>query len=343
MDHNILVIQTAFIGDVILTTPLLQAIKNIHPDAEIDVIVVPNSKNVLENNPNINNIIEYDKRGKDKGFFNFISLAKELRKRKYKSVIIPHRSMRSAVLALLTGSKTRIGFDKSSGSFLYTNSIAYQSTLHEVERNLNLLQDIDSKIINSSGPRVYPDENDYSVVENHLENLSDTRALVAVAPGSVWNTKKWPQNHYRELVKGLINKNLNVILIGGPDDKNLCSDIMGNSDRRNVLNLAGKLSLRQSAAVLTKCKTLVCNDSGTLHLGVAVNTKVIAIFGPTVPAFGFYPYGSGHTVIEHKGLNCRPCAIHGSKKCPIGTHVCMTELEPQMVLDTLLNVIEVNK
>ena len=333
--ERVLIIQTAFIGDVVLTSPLVKAVKTTWPAVKTDILVVPRSKNVLENNPNLFKIINYDKRGNDKGIFRFFRLANRLRKNRYDLVLLPHRSIRSAFLAVLTGAKKRFGFSKGF-RYLYTHTVKYNPDIHEVERNLKLLEPLGIEISGIS-PEVYPDDKDEQAIRFLLPDAAWQQPVIAVAPGSVWATKRWPQHYYARLAESLAAKGMQVILIGGMEDFDLCERIIKNGPAQTI-NMAGKLSLLQSAALLKRCAALICNDSGTLHLGVAAGTRVIALFGPTVPAFGFYPYGKGHIVIE-KELPCRPCAIHGGNTCPIGTHACMLEITPEAVLNTVLQVI----
>ncbi|MBN2413304.1 lipopolysaccharide heptosyltransferase II [candidate division KSB1 bacterium] len=332
---KILIIQTAFIGDVILTTPLLKGVKNAYKKTQIHIIVIPATKNLLGKNPFVDKIIVYDKRKDDKGLKGFIRLVRQLKKEKYDIVLSPHRSMRSALIALLTGAKKRIGFNTSAGSFLYTDKIHYIQTIHEIDRNLSLVEALETTISDRQ-PKVFVDHQDIESVKQLLatEKIDTNNPLIAVAPGSVWFTKKWPDEYFKELVKKLAGEGYTVFLIGGDADEPDCRHIV-QAANGSVYNLAGKLTLRESAALLKKCKVLVSNDSGALHLAVAAGTHVIAIFGPTVPAFGFYPYGENHTIIEQT-LDCRPCGIHGGPKCPIGTHECMKAIKPLTVFQSVL-------
>ena len=332
---KILIIQTAFIGDVILTTPLIQAAKTANKKAQIHIIVIPSTKNLLDKNHFVDKIIVYDKRNKDKGLKGFIRVVRQLKKEQYDLVISPHRSLRSALIARLTGANKRTGFNTSAGSFFYTDKIKYIKTVHEIDRNLSLVDGAGTAIADRQ-PKVFTDHTDIESVDRLLdaEKIGAKNNLIAVAPGSVWLTKKWPEEYFAELVNKLSAKGFAVLLIGGEADLQDCRKIESAAKGR-VHNLAGKLTLRESAALLKKCKLLVSNDSGAMHLAVASGTKVVAIFGPTVPEFGFYPYGDKHTIIEHD-LDCRPCGIHGGKKCPIGTHECMIAIKPATVLQSVL-------
>jgi heptosyltransferase II len=336
---KILIIQTAFIGDVILTTPMIRWAKTGLHDPDIHVLVIPTTKNVLENNPYIDNIILYDKRGKDKGLFGFIRLIWKLKKANYSLIISPHRSLRSALIARFAGAEKRIGFHNSSGALLFTDRVKYNPALHELDRDLSLLNFANLQITDRR-PQVFPDNEDDRIAANIFRecNIQHQSGPVALSPGSVWSTKKWPEDYYKELVKLLVAQGIPALLTGGPEDKACCDRIMAGITGP-VFNVAGKLTLRQSAAMYKKCAVLVCNDSGSMHLAVATGIPVIALFGPTIPGFGFYPFGDNHTIIEHP-LACRPCGIHGGNKCPIGTHECMQAIPPSRVFQSVLKYIK---
>ncbi|RIK55854.1 lipopolysaccharide heptosyltransferase II [candidate division KSB1 bacterium] len=270
----------------------------------------------------------FDKRGQQRGANALWRFAKALRAENYDLAIVPHRSLRSALLVWLARIPRRVGFDRSAGAFLFTQRVRYQEK-HEVERNLDLLRPF-GEIPEKLKPRVDWDEADAARATELTKNVDSKRIWCALAPGSVWATKRWPADRFAELANALIAEvNANVFLIGGQSDAELCREIQ-QSVGENCFNLAGMLSLRQSAALLDRCAILISNDSAPTHLGVATNCKVLTIFGPTVPRFGFAPYGEGHGVIEHD-LPCRPCSAHGSKECPIGTHACMLEITVEEV------------
>jgi heptosyltransferase-2 len=157
--------------------------------------------------------------------------------------------------------------------------------------------------------------------------------MVAIAPGSVWNTKRWIQEHFVGLIKILVDEGYSIAVVGGAEDASLCQEIERATGNERVLNAAGRLMLLQSAELLRRCKVVVSNDSAPMHLAGAVGTPVVAIFGATVPQFGFGPTGALDEVVETLGLPCRPCSIHGGDACPIGTFVCMKQITPGQVLE----------
>ncbi len=340
--ERILVIQTAFLGDVILTLPLIQVIKDFFSPAEVDVVVVPRSSDLLHNHPSIGAVIEYDKKGRDRGFKGLTALSKALRERHYDVAFIPHRSLRSALLPLLAGIPIRIGFKKGFGRVLHSKRATYDKDIHEIDRNLSLLEAIGIRDHGRVLPNLYPSESDKDAVDGLLSQagIRDNRSWIAVAPGTVWFTKRWLKERYTELAGALAGEGMSVLLVGGPDDEVLCEQIREGAGSSDVQSFAGRLTLLQSAELIRRCKALVCNDSAPLHVGVSVRTPVVAIFGATVPSFGFGPLGEHDSVVETRGLRCRPCSIHGGDTCPIKTFECMTAISAQRVLARVISTIE---
>jgi heptosyltransferase-2 len=331
--RKILIVQTAFIGDVILATPLAEAAQLMFPGSRIDFMVIPAAANLLEKNPFVHQMVIFDKRGRQRGIKALLKLAADLRKEHYNLALVPHRSLRSALLVWLARIPQRIGFRRSAGRWLFTHRVPYLQK-HEVERNLDLLRALDAAIP-LPAPRIIWDDADTRMVDSFF---NDARGwCCALAPGSVWATKRWPADGFAELARRLIAETEAVIyLIGGPSDAELCARLAHEIGNK-CINTAGKLTLRQSAALLDRCQILVSNDSSPTHLGVATRCKVITIFGPTVPAFGFAPFGDGHIVIE-KNLSCRPCSRHGGHRCPLGTHACMLEISVAEVFSRVLSL-----
>lgn len=318
-----LVVQTAFLGDAILTTPLLAALARLH--GPVDVLVRPAAEPLLETLPSVRDVIGYDKRGKESGFAAWRRLARRLAGRRYARAYLPHRSARSALLIWWAGIPERIGFADAPSRAFYTKRIARPTAPHEAERLLSL-----------AGPVADP-------APIHLQITDDDRAqayawlashglgdgFVALAPGSVWATKRWPG--FPELVRILKGK---VVVMGGPKDAALAHPIVDAAPDR-VVNAVGQLPLRVSAAVLERAGVVVTNDSAPLHLASATGTPTVAIFGPTVPAFGFGPRAPAAAIVERSDLACRPCSSHGPARCPLGHHRCMREIPAAAVRDAI--------
>ena len=316
-----LVIQTAFLGDVVLTTPLLSALAARH--GPVDVVTTPVAAPLLETHPAVRKVIPYDKRGTDRGWGGVRNLAERLKRDRYARAYLPHRSLRTAALAFLARIPARIGF-RGGWSFLYTEARPKPRMGHETDRLLALADD-------ASGvypPHLRPTPEDEEAAARLIEG-----AFVALAPGSIWGSKRWP--YYGELARQLADY-VPVVVVGGPDDVGLGEEIRraaeGGEGRRRVVNACGKLTLRQSAALIGRARALVTNDSAPLHLATAMGTPVVALFGPTVTEFGFGPVRPGDAALGIDGLQCRPCSSHGPPRCPLGHHRCMRELTVPAVL-----------
>ncbi len=338
---KILVVQTAFIGDAVLTLPMVQVLHKNYPDSTIDLLAIPRTAELFLNHPDVHKIISYDKRKSDRGVFGLIRMSQKICENRYDIAIIPHRSFRSAFLIRLAGIPRRIGFDISGGSFSMTETVRYDKQIHEIERNLSLLKNLGIEISSRVLPELYPSTEDKKNVDELLsgKNIKSSDRLIAIAPGSVWATKRWLPERYAELIRLLSNDGFVPVLIGGKEDRILCESIAKESDARTLV-LAGDLSLLQSAEVLRRALVLVTNDTAPMHLAVAMRIPVVTIFGPTAPSFGFAPYGENDVVVETLGLSCRPCRIHGSKRCPVKTFDCMKRIEVKRVFEEVVKRIK---
>ncbi len=331
---NLLVLQTAFVGDVVLATPLFEAARTRLGADRIGAVVRPETADLLRNNPHIDEIFEYDKKNRQKGPVQLLRMARKLRDATYDAALIPHRSFRSALLVRLAGIPVRVGFDRSAGRWLMTEQVTYED-IHEVERNLSLLAPWS---VNAAGfrPALYPDDADRAAGDLLLREagIEATDTILGFGAGSVWATKRWPADRFAALIRRIADEHgYRVVLFGGAEDRSLSDSIAGMSGA-GPPNASGRLSLLQSAALAARCTLFVSNDTGMGHVAAAMGTPVIAIFGPTVPAFGFAPHGEGHRIVE-RALECRPCSSHGGNRCPIGTHDCMRDITVDQVMKTV--------
>lgn len=334
---KVLVIQTAFLGDVVLSTPMFDALRESMPEAEIDVVVTPAGAQALFGHPSLSTIHVFDKKGRQRGLSAFLSLARDLRGRDYQIAVIPHRSLRSGLLAWCARIPRRIGFDRSSARRMLTDVVEYRSQDHEIDRNLSLLVPLGIVAGARRNPSLSPQPQDDAAVEAIVHgSMLDHGSLLTIAPGSVWNTKRWPWERYAELVRLFERRGHTVALIGGPEDAELCRRILREADVERSFSTAGTLSVLQSTALIRRSRALVTNDSAPLHLASAVGTPVVAIFGATSPSYGFGPRGPQDQVIEVLGLPCRPCAVHGGNRCPIGTFECMLTIDAERVATQVL-------
>ena len=329
---NILIIHTAFIGDIVLSTALVSKIKEKYPDSDIYYLTTPLGKEILKNNPKIKEIIVYDKRGKDKGFRAFISFVRKIRKLKIDVCLTPHRYLRSSILSFLSGAKIRIGYDIASLSFVFNKKIKYDRTKHEVEKLLSFIDDSPNRY----ELEMYPSEKDKIRIDTLLKNLSENKKIILIAPGSKWFTKRWPEEYFRILIQNLVKRDdLLIVITGGKEER----EIDLNLDSK-VLDLRGEISLLELAELTKRAILVVSNDSAPIHITSAFpNTRIVGIFGPTVKEFGFFPWSKNSKVFEINGLYCRPCAIHGGNSCPEKHFRCMREITPDLVENEIYNYI----
>jgi len=338
---RIAIIQTAFIGDVALVFHLVQAIRDLHDKAHITLVTTPAGASLATCIPALDTIIAYDKRGSRRGWKGIRSLAAELRPHA-DCILAPHRSLRTTLLAVLSGASYSVGYDRSALSFLYRRRVPYPFHLHEAERNLALLTpfaDVPPNVISHpSSPVVNIPERVGHRVNMLLgeTGIQTEKPLLVLAPGSIWPTKRWPEEYAASAAAVLRERGWNVVLSGSRDDEELCNRIAARS---GVVSLAGKTGLPETLALLQQADILVSNDSAPTHLANLVHCPVITIFGPTSPMFGFAPRGGNDRVVEVQ-LECKPCSIHGQKECPLGTHACMRTIYPDRIVQEVAEVME---
>ena len=329
-----LVIQTSFLGDTVLTTPLIAELARRGP---VDVVTTPASARLLANNPNIRSVVPFDKRGLDGGVFGFLKMARRLRGFGYESAYLAQGSMRSAALAMAAGVSRRVGFASHAGRMLYTEKVEYREDLHHAVRLLRLAS---PDATAADRPRLYPGIPERGAVDRFLA-LHDVHdeglPLVALAPASIWGTKRWP--YYAELAQALSGR-ARIVVVGSTDDTSLADEICRTAGQTSM-NAAGVLSLLGSAELIRRCNLLVTNDSAPQHLASAVDTPTVTIFGPTVPTFGFGPLARHSQTLGNAELACRPCHKHGPQRCPLSHWKCMRELTPSAVAARVLDILPV--
>jgi len=329
---KILIFQTAFVGDVVLITAMIRETKITFPNAAIDVLIIPSTANILSNNPHINKLIIYDK--KKKTLSLFLSTILNLRKEKYDLVLSPHHSLRTGIMLFLSGIKNRVGFGKWTARHFFNIKVEHFRGVHKLYKLLNLLSPFTKREL-SIQTELFPSAQDIDFADKFIkpDNIN-----ILIAPGSVWKTKCWPSDYYISLINGLLKHNIHVILSGSPSEKELCDHIIQNINpvlKDNITSTAGITNLIKTAALASKCRLVICNDSGTLHIANAMKIPVFAFFGPTLQRFGYFPYQKDDFVFETE-LDCRPCGTHGHNVCPLGHHNCMKNISPDSVITKTL-------
>lgn len=338
MNNKILIIQTAFIGDVILATSLVESVRKKYPDAQIDFLLRKGNEAIMMANPHINQIFIWDKKkGK---FSSLLRLLFKVRKEKYSVVLNIQRFFNSGLLTALSGAPIKIGFHSNPLSMFFTQSITHKiphheengSLFHEVQRNFQLLAATlpqgEIPKPNSIPPKIYFSPEDVK----KIEGLKLPQEYIVMAPSSVWFTKQWHQSKWKELIEKVSNT-FPIYLIGAPSDQNFITPLCLNS---NVHNLCGKLNLRESALLMKEAKRVFVNDSAPLHLASSVNAKVTAIFCSTVPEFGYSPLTEDTSIVQvEPRLSCMPCGLHGHKKCPKQHFKCAMDISVSKVQETI--------
>lgn len=330
--QNILIIQTAFIGDTILASHFARAVKDQFPEAKVHFLLRKGNESVIEGLPFVDKTWIWDKKGgKTKNLFKLIF---KLRESSFDMVFNLHRHFNSGLVSALMKSPVKIGFKQNPLSFFYTKKVNHQIPdprgWHEVQRNLELLPGVKIEDNSKNDKPALPLES------KHFEKISSyvSDSYFVIAPASVWFTKAWSEHKYRELTQGL-SKMGKVYFIGAPSDKELCERI--RKDIPQTQNLCGELSLLESAALMKSARRVFVNDSAPLHLASCVNAKTTALFCSTIPGFGYTPLSDDSVVIDvGETLSCRPCGLHGHKACPIGHFKCSEDIDVQRVMATVI-------
>jgi heptosyltransferase-2 len=330
-EKKILVIQTAFPGDAILTLPLIQELKKKKPEYLIDVLCIPSTVEIFTASSYVNSAIPFDKKGKQKSFVAFIRFIKQLRSNTYEIVYSPHRSLRSALIAMNISAKETLGFENSNLKFAFKKTVKYDPSAHEVKRNLEFIGndygDDRWKII----PEITVSAESKKKVEEFLSE-NKINKFITIAPGSIWETKKYPAEYFRQIIHYFLNKKYRIILVGGIKDKIICEDLReGNED--SVFSSAGDFSFIDTVELLKRTSLLICNDSAPTHLGMCADIPVLTIYCSTIPQFGFYPYNNKSDFISYDNLLCKPCGIHGFNKCPFDTFDCAKLLLTNLAIE----------
>jgi len=316
--QKILVIQTAFIGDVVLATGLLEKLHIQWPDASLDILVRKGNESLFQAHPFIHEVLVWDK--KRNKYAHLFSILKKIRSSGYDTVINVQRFAATGLLTALSKARQTIGFDKNPFSFLFSDVVLHEvseedNTIHEIERNHQLISSFTDE--KAAKPKLYPAAADEIFVSQWKQN-----PYICIAPASVWFTKQFPADQWTRLIDAL-PIDTSIYLIGAPGDQVLCENIRTGSKHISVINLAGQLNFLQSAALMKDAVMNYVNDSAPMHFASAVNAPVTAVYCSTIPAFGFGPLSNiSHIVEVAEPLSCRPCGLHGKNKCPLGHFNC---------------------
>jgi heptosyltransferase II len=307
--QSFLIIQTAFIGDVILATGLIEKLNGNYPDASIDFLLRKGNEGLLVGHPKLRHVLIWDK--SNSKVSNLIKLVFQVRKNQYDCVVNVHRFATSGLITIFSGSKMRIGFDKNPMSFLFSETVKHRiDGLHEVQRNHQLIESLTDA--NFAKPKLYPAQRDFEKV-----SVLKAEKYICLAPTSVWFTKQLPAEKWIGFLSSAKNAMPKIYLLGSPSDHHTCESVRLAVGFDGIINLAGQLSFLESAALMKDAVMNFVNDSAPMHLASAMNAPVTAVFCSTVPSFGFGPLSDKSVIVETKEkLDCRPCGLHGYKDCP---------------------------
>lgn len=326
---KILIIQTAFLGDVVLATGLVEKLHAHYPEAQLDFLLRKGNESLLKGHPLLGQVLIWNKQeGKYK---SLLKLLQQIRQERYDLVVNLQRFGATGILTALSGAHETVGFDKNPFSRFFTRRYPHDvnSGTHEVERNHLLIASLTDA--QPAKPRLYPSPEDF----NKVEPLK-AEPFICMAPTSVWFTKQYPLEQWVELLDQLGDR-YKVYLLGAPADKAHCEEIISKIKNARVENLCGQLNLLQSAALMRDAVLNYVNDSGPMHLASALDAPTCAIFCSTVPRFGFGPLANFSAIVEkNEPLYCRPCGLHGYKTCPEGHFKCAKDIATVQLLEVLV-------
>jgi ADP-heptose:LPS heptosyltransferase len=331
MPPKFLIIQTAFTGDVVLATALIEKLHRFFPDAEIDFLLRKGNESLLIGHPFLHEVIVWDKQSKK--LLNLLNILRHIRKRKYDRVINVQRFAATGFLTAFSGARETIGFDKNPFSFLFTRKIKHvfgsgKHFRHEVERNNELISHFTDE--EATRPKLYPAETDFAFIASYRQ-----LPYITVSPASVWFTKQYPAAKWIDFINK-IPTDVNIYLLGAAADFPLAEQIRTAAIHPSVFNLCGRLSFLQSAALMQHALMNYSNDSAATHLASAMNAHVTTVYCSTLPAFGFGPLSDKSFIVETQDqLTCRPCGIHGKKACPLQHFRCAYSIGVEQLLATL--------
>lgn len=326
--NKILVIQTAFIGDVILATGILEKLHQRYPKAQIHILVRQGNESLFSEHPYLEKVWVWEKNTNK--YRNLWNILKRIREKNFDWVINAQRFANSGILTAFSRAKLKTGFDKNPFALFFDEKIAHEinNGLHEVERNHSLIKKYTDQYF--SKPKLYPSDVHFKKVEP-LKN----KPFLCLAPASVWFTKQLPKESWVSFLQDL-NFSGHIFLIGAASDYDLCQDIIEKSGRSAAENLCGQLNLLSSAALMKDAVMNYVNDSAPMHLASAVNAKTCAIFCSTIPEFGFGPLSEHSTTVQIAAdLSCRPCGLHGKKTCPEGHFKCGKQIQTRQLTAVL--------
>lgn len=342
-----LVIQTAFLGDLILSIPLLKRIKETHPNDRLILVCKSGLGAYFLKEKIVDQVFEVKKN--DRTSYN--KIISELNHLNIENLFCVHRSVRSQLMSFQIKAKRKVGFKSPLGFFIFNDLVSFKKTWPESLRQLQILTTTDQKaksqlnqndwsyLNKPDGQGLLPLVPDVFLYQSVLATASPSKKI-ALFPGSVWATKKWTEDGFAATANAFLDQGYSVFLMGGPDEKDLCLSIQKNTPRSVVL--AGTMSIVESIEFIKTCALVVANDSAPTHMAACQNIPVVSLFGPTTLDLGFRPWSSNAVIVENNNLNCRPCGKHGHQQCPLGHHHCMKHIAASTVIHAGTELLKIN-
>lgn len=330
--QNILVCQTGgWVGDMVLLTPALRALKNAYPESNLSLLLRPLVTDLMETHPYVDTCIVDTKAGGR--LKSLTSLVRRIHADAFDAAVILHpTSFRNALVPCLARVPIRVGTNIAGRGVLLTTSIKDDTDVHEVHRYLRVLRLLDIKEASDTLEFWHTDADREAIWDRlHAVGISSTDRLVAINVGTTWRTKQWDIANFAKVIQQIVGRipSIKVVLTGSPVERELT---VGLPTSLPVINLVGETSILELGALLERCEVCLTCDSGPMHIAAAVGTPTVALFGPTAPV-RHKPYGTGHTVIE-KSVACRPCY---KRRCyrEDTPHLCMTKIDTAEVVKAL--------
>ena len=336
---KILIVRTDRLGDVILSTPVISNLKIAFPKAHIAFMCRPYTEQALVGNPHLDEVIVYDKYGKDKGFFSTIKFSFFLRKKKFDWVIVLHPTNRAHLLAFLAGIPVRIGWDKDFG-FLLTKKLCHtksQGKKHELDYSLDVLKSLDVSI-KEKGTYFPLNKKAENTVGKLLKSkgLGSEDKFVVIHPSASCVSKRWPIEYFKELIE-LLKKSfsLKIVVVTSESEKAFAQELAGNTE---VIDFRGRLDISELGVLLKKAALFISNDSGPVHIAASLDTPVISIFGrkdPGLSSTRWRPQGAKSYYV-HKDVGCRVCLAHDCQK----GFLCLKDIKPQELFEMIVKILK---
>lgn len=331
--RKILIIQTASLGDVILSTPIIEKLHHFYPNAHIDFLLKYGYEGVLRKHPKLRHVIVWDKT--EKKYKHLKELIEIIRNNNYDLIINIQRFLSSGLITVLSGAKMKVGFSKNPLSLFFTKRVVHSintstNSPHEIQRNLKLIEHLTD---DSPFPvKLYPSNHDMALVSQYK-----TKKFITISPGSLWFTKQFPEEKWVAFLSS-VEEDIVVYLLGSPKERALCDRIIDKSNHSLSLNMAGKFTILESAALMRDAVMNYVNDSAPMHMASAMNAPVSAIYCSTIPEYGFGPLSdNAHIIQTTEKLDCKPCGLHGLKKCPKKHFKCALTINTEQLLNLMIN------